>query len=107
MRSTAFPAAKHNLFLEILQKRKISYAGQVCWPGDTCYFATMDPEFSATYLLEEAPMDRIFAGVPAAQPDFLVGLRPQARMCLICLLSWTAAAPWRGQRWERRPTKRP
>jgi MoxR-like ATPase len=44
-----FPSGKQNLFLEILQKRKISYAGQVLVPGDTCYYATMNPEFSATY----------------------------------------------------------
>jgi MoxR-like ATPase len=69
-----FPSGKQNLFLEILQKRKISYAGQICRPGDTCYFATMNPEFSATYPLDEALLDRISASVPAAQPDFLAGL---------------------------------
>lgn len=69
-----FPSGKQNLFLEILQKRKISYAGQVCRPGDTCYFATMNPEFSATYPLDEALLDRISACVPAAQPNFLAGL---------------------------------
>jgi len=69
-----FPSGKQNLFLEILQKRKISYAGQVCQPGDTCYFATMNPEFSATYPLDQALMDRISACVPAYQPDFLAGL---------------------------------
>ena len=69
-----FPSGKQNLFLEILQKRKISYAGQLCRPGDTCYFATMNPEFSATYPLDEALLDRISATVPAAQPDFLAGL---------------------------------
>ena len=69
-----FPSGKQNLFLEILQKRKISYAGQLCRPGDTCYFATMNPEFSATYPLDEALLDRISACVPAAQPDFLAGL---------------------------------
>ncbi|MDD4446349.1 MAG: AAA family ATPase [Methanothrix sp.] len=69
-----FPSGKQNLFLEILQKRKISYAGQICQPGDTCYFATMNPELSATYPLDEALLDRISACVPAAQPDFLAGL---------------------------------
>jgi MoxR-like ATPase len=69
-----FPSGKQNLFLEILQKRKISYAGQICQPGDTCYFATMNPEFSATYPMDEALLDRISACVPAAQPDFLAGL---------------------------------
>ncbi|MGB7570785.1 MAG: AAA family ATPase [Methanothrix sp.] len=69
-----FPSGKQNLFLEILQKRKISYAGQVCQPGDTCYFATMNPEFSATYPLDQALLDRISACVPAYQPDFLAGL---------------------------------
>jgi MoxR-like ATPase len=69
-----FPSGKQNLFLEILQKRKISYAGQVLVPGDTCYYATMNPEFSATYPLDEALLDRISACVPAAQPDFLAGL---------------------------------
>jgi MoxR-like ATPase len=69
-----FPSGKQNLFLEILQKRKIVYAGQVCRPGDTCYFATMNPEFSATYPLDEALLDRISACVPAAQPNFLAGL---------------------------------
>lgn len=34
----------------------------------------MNQEFSATYLLDEALPDRIFACVPAAQPDFLAGL---------------------------------
>jgi MoxR-like ATPase len=69
-----FPSGKQNLFLEILQKRKISYAGQVLVPGDTCYYAAMNPEFSATYPLDEALLDRISACVPAAQPDFLAGL---------------------------------
>ena len=69
-----FPSGKQNLFLEILQKRRISYAGQVCQPGDTCYFATMNPEFSATYPLDQALLDRISACVPAYQPDFLAGL---------------------------------
>jgi len=69
-----FPSGKQNLFLEILQKRKISYAGQVLVPGDTCYYATMNPEFSATYPLDEALLDRISACVPAAQPDFLAAL---------------------------------
>ena len=69
-----FPSGKQNLFLEILQKRKISYAGQIIEPGDTCYFATMNPEFSATYPLDEALLDRISVCVPAQQPDFLAGL---------------------------------
>ncbi|MFB3764172.1 MAG: ATPase [Methanotrichaceae archaeon] len=66
-----FPSGKQNLFLEILQKRTITYAGNVLEPGDTCYFATMNPEFSATYPLDEALLDRISACVPAVQPDFL------------------------------------
>jgi len=69
-----FPSGKQNLFLEILQKRKISYAGSVLVPGDTCYFATMNPDFSATYPLDEALLDRISACVPATQPDFLGSL---------------------------------
>lgn len=69
-----FPSGKQNLFLEILQKRKISYAGSVLEPGDTCYFATMNPDFSATYPLDEALLDRISACVPATQPDFLGSL---------------------------------
>lgn len=69
-----FPGGKQNLFLEILQKRRISYAGQVLTPGDTCYFATMNPEFSSTYPVDQALLDRISACVPATQPDFLAGL---------------------------------
>ena len=69
-----FPGGKQNLFLEILQKRKISYAGQVYEPGDTCYYLTMNPEFSATYPLDEALLDRISVCVPAFQPNFLAGL---------------------------------
>ncbi len=69
-----FPSGKQNLFLEMLQKRKVSYAGLVLEPGDTCYFATMNPEFSATYPLDEALLDRISICVPALQPDFLAGI---------------------------------
>ncbi len=69
-----FPGGKQNLFLEIIQKRKISYAGQVLEPGDTCYFATMNPDFSSTYPMDEALLDRISACVPASQPDFLGSL---------------------------------
>jgi len=69
-----FPGGKQNLFLEKLQKRRISYAGQVCSPGDTCYFATMNPEFSSTYPLDQALLDRISVCVPATQPDFLAGI---------------------------------
>jgi len=69
-----FPAGKQNLFLEIIKKRKITYAGQVLEPGDTCYFATMNPEFSSTYPVDEALMDRISACIPAVQPDLLAGL---------------------------------
>jgi MoxR-like ATPase len=69
-----FPSGKQNLFLEIMQKRKISYAGQVLEPGDTCYYATMNPEFCATYPVDEALLDRVSACVPAIQPDFLAGL---------------------------------
>ncbi|MGB3920993.1 ATPase [Methanothrix sp.] len=69
-----FPGGKQNLFLEILKKRKISYSGQVNEPGDTCYYLTMNPEFSATYPLDEALLDRISACVPAFQPDFMAGL---------------------------------
>jgi MoxR-like ATPase len=66
-----FPSGKQNIFLEILQKRKIGYAGEVLEPGDSCYFATMNPDFGATYPLDEALLDRISACVPASQPDFL------------------------------------
>jgi MoxR-like ATPase len=69
-----FPSGKQNLFLEIIQKRKISYAGQVLEAGDTCYFATMNPDFSATYPMDEALLDRISACIPASQPDFLGSL---------------------------------
>ncbi|MCQ8902793.1 MAG: AAA family ATPase [Methanothrix sp.] len=69
-----FPAGKQNLFLEIIKKRKLTYAGQVLEPGDTCYFATMNPEFSSTYPVDEALMDRISACVPAIQPGLLAGL---------------------------------
>ena len=69
-----FPSGKQNLFLELLQKRKIGYAGETLELGDTCYFATMNPDFSATYPLDEALLDRISISVPAAQPDFLAGL---------------------------------
>lgn len=69
-----FPSGKQNLFLEILQKRKISYSAQTLEPGDTCYFATMNPDFSSTYPLDEALLDRISACVPATQPDFLASL---------------------------------
>jgi len=69
-----FPSGKQNIFIELLQKRKVTYAGQVLMPGDTCYFATMNPEFSATYPLDEALLDRISASVPATQPDLLSGL---------------------------------
>ena len=41
-----FPSGKQNMFLEILQKKKVSYGGQVMDAGDTCYFATMNPDFS-------------------------------------------------------------
>ncbi|HOI69960.1 MAG TPA: AAA family ATPase [Methanothrix sp.] len=69
-----FPSGKQNLFLELLQKRKIGYAGETLELGDTCYFATMNPDFSATYPLDEALLDRISISIPAAQPDFLGGL---------------------------------
>jgi MoxR-like ATPase len=69
-----FPSGKQNMFLEILQKEKVSYAGQIMNAGDTCYFATMNPGFSSTYPLDEALLDRISACVPAFQPDFLAGL---------------------------------
>jgi MoxR-like ATPase len=69
-----FPSGKQNLFLEIIQKRKISYAGCVLEAGDTCYFTTMNPDFSATYPMDEALLDRISACVPAAQPDLLGSL---------------------------------
>ncbi|MDM7934856.1 MAG: AAA family ATPase [Methanothrix sp.] len=74
-----FPAGKQNMFLEIIQKRKISYAGQVLEPGDTCYFATMNPGFSSTYPLDEALLDRISATVPAIQPNFLAGVALSGR----------------------------
>jgi MoxR-like ATPase len=66
-----FPSGKQNIFLELLQKGKVTYAGQVLTPGDTCYFATMNPGFSATYPLDEALLDRLSVCVPAIQPDFL------------------------------------
>ncbi len=69
-----FPSGKQNIFLEIIQKRKISYSGETLEPGDTCYFATMNPDFSSTYPLDEALLDRISACVPAFQPDFLCSL---------------------------------
>jgi len=69
-----FPSGKQNLFLELLQKRKVGYAGETLELGDTCYFATMNPNFSSTYPLDEALLDRISISVPAAQPDFLAGL---------------------------------
>ena len=69
-----FPSGKQNLFLELLQKRKIGYAGETLELGDTCYFATMNPDFSSTYPLDEALLDRISIAVPAVQPDFLAGL---------------------------------
>lgn len=69
-----FPSGKQNLFLEIIQKRKIGYGGQVLEAGDTCYFATMNPGFSSTYPMDEALLDRISACVPALQPDFLGSL---------------------------------
>jgi MoxR-like ATPase len=76
-----FPSGKQNLFLEIIQKRKISYAGQVLEAGDTCYFATMNPDFSATYPMDEALLDRISACIPASQPDFLGSLSLAEREC--------------------------
>jgi MoxR-like ATPase len=82
-----FPSGKQNLFLEILQKRKISYAGQIIEPGDTCYFATMNPEFSATYPMDEALLDRISVCVPAQQPDFLAGLALAEREKSVCELA--------------------
>jgi len=69
-----FPAGKQNLFLELLQKRKVTYAGKTLDLGDTCYFATMNPDFSSTYPLDEALLDRISISVPATQPDFLASL---------------------------------
>jgi MoxR-like ATPase len=69
-----FPGGKQNLFLEVLQKRKISYAGEVLEPGDTCYFATMNPDFSSTYPLDEALLDRVSACAPALQPDLMGSL---------------------------------
>jgi MoxR-like ATPase len=69
-----FPSGKQNLFLEILQKRKVVYAGKTLKLGDTCYFATMNPEFSSTYPMDEALLDRISACVPATQPNFVGGI---------------------------------
>jgi MoxR-like ATPase len=82
-----FPSGKQNLFLEILQKRKVSYAGKTLALGDTCYFATMNPEFSSTYPMDEALLDRISACVPATQPDFLGGFALAERESEI----WTLA----------------
>jgi MoxR-like ATPase len=69
-----FPSGKQNLFLELISKRKVNYAGETLELGDTCYFATMNPDFSATYPLDEALLDRISISVPATQPDFLASL---------------------------------
>lgn len=69
-----FPSGKQNLFLELLAKRKVGYAGETLELSDTCYFATMNPDFSSTYPLDEALLDRISIAVPAVQPDFLAGL---------------------------------
>lgn len=74
-----FPSGKQNLFLELLQKRKVSYAGKTLELGDTCYFATMNPDFSSTYPLDEALLDRISISVPATQPDFLASLSLASR----------------------------
>jgi len=41
-----FPAGKQNLFLELLQKRKVTYAGKTLDLGDTCYFATIPGSLS-------------------------------------------------------------
>jgi MoxR-like ATPase len=82
-----FPSGKQNLFFEILLKRRISYAGLFLEPGDTCYFATMNPEFSATYPMDEALLDRISASVPAVQPNFLAGLALSKRNRELCDLS--------------------
>jgi len=46
-----FPSGKQNLFLEIIQKRKLSYAGQVLEPGDTCYFGDDEPRILSNLLL--------------------------------------------------------
>ncbi|MCK9441675.1 MAG: hypothetical protein M0Q13_09670 [Methanothrix sp.] len=49
------------------------------------YAAGLDPGLSLVY--------------PHTKEDRRRGQWPQpARPCLTCLLSWTAAAPWRGQR---------
>ncbi len=69
-----FPSGKQNIFLELLQKRKVNYAGKTLNVGDTCYFVTMNPDFSSTYPLDEALLDRISVSVPAIQPDLLGGL---------------------------------
>jgi MoxR-like ATPase len=82
-----FPSGKQNMFLEILQKKKVSYGGQVMDAGDTCYFATMNPDFSSTYPLDEALLDRISACVPASQPDFLAGLALSERSREVSVLA--------------------
>ncbi len=82
-----FPSGKQNLFLELLQKRKVGYAGETLDLGDTCYFATMNPDFSATYPLDEALLDRISISVPATQPDFLAGLALAEREGEVCELA--------------------
>jgi MoxR-like ATPase len=74
-----FPSGKQNIFLEILQKRRIVYGGRVLETDDACFFATMNPDFSATYPLDEALLDRISACVPALQPDMLGGLELSKR----------------------------
>jgi len=82
-----FPSGKQNLFLELIQKRKVSYAGETLDLGNTCYFATMNPDFSATYPLDEALLDRISISVPATQPDFLASLALAEREKEVCELA--------------------
>lgn len=63
-----FPQGKQNLFIELIKKREITYAGITQHIGDCRYFATMNPDFKSTYPLDEALLDRISACAPAYQP---------------------------------------
>lgn len=63
-----FPPGKQNIFIELIKKREVTYAGITHYVGDCRYFATMNPDFKSTYPLDEALLDRISACTPAYQP---------------------------------------
>jgi MoxR-like ATPase len=63
-----FPQGKQNIFIELIKKREVVYAGITHYVGDCRYFATMNPDFKSTYPLDEALLDRISACTPAYQP---------------------------------------